>query len=69
MRLEYFRDGIEDFNMMELMKQLPDNVRNDLEKEIRTIAPAFGPTLQDPVRLTLIRRKIGSALEKHLKSK
>lgn len=68
-RLEYFRDGIEDFNMMELMKQLPDKVRTELEKEIRAVAPAFGPTLQDPVRLTLIRRKIGSALEKHLKSK
>ena len=55
--------------MMELMKQLPDKVRTELEKEIRAVAPAFGPTLQNPVRLTLIRRKIGSALEKHLKSK
>ena len=66
-RLEYFRDGVEDFNMMRLTEKLPPAVRAELEKEIRSIAPVSGKTSTDPLKLTLVRRKIGETLERHLR--
>lgn len=66
-RLEYFRDGVEDFNMMKLMEKLPPEIRTRLEKEIESIAPAFGKTSLDPVRLAEVRRRIGETLDKNLK--
>ena len=67
MRLEYFRDGVEDFNMMKLMEKLPPEIRTRLEKEIESIAPALGKTSLDPVRLAEVRRRIGETLDKNLK--
>ncbi len=65
-RVEYFRDGVEDFNMMALMKKLPAATQAKLNKEISSIAPAAGQMVFDPVKLTDIRRKIAEALEKGL---
>ena len=66
-RVENFRDGVEDFNMMRLTEKLPLPVRAELEKEIRSIAPVSGKTSTDPHKLTLARRKIGETLERHLR--
>jgi hypothetical protein len=66
-RLEYFRDGVEDFNMMELTKKLDENTKTQLEKEIQKVAPIFGPTSMDIGLLDKVRKLIGDTLEKKLK--
>lgn len=65
-RLEYFRDGVEDYRYLELVKLLPREKRAELERKIIEIAPAYGSTSIDPVRLRDVRRQIGTALEQAL---
>lgn len=67
-RLEYYRDGVEDFNMMSMIKELPAGVRAELEAEIAKVAPLMGRMNPDPVLMYEIRCKIGEALDKHMKN-
>ncbi|MBE6375947.1 MAG: DUF4091 domain-containing protein [Lentisphaerae bacterium] len=64
-RLEYYRDGVEDFNMMCMMKDLPAEVRAELEAEIAKVAPLMGKMNPDPEQMYEIRCKIGDALERY----
>ena len=66
-RLEYFRDGVEDFNMMTLTKKLDKNTKDLLDKEIQSVAPIFGKTSMDIEKLDKVRKLIGDTLEKKLK--
>lgn len=61
-RLEYFRDGIEDYMYLEMLK--PED-RKRLEAEIESVAPRYGNTESaDPAKLLSLRRKLATALEK-----
>lgn len=66
-RLEYFRDGVEDFNILELTKKLDKNTKALLDKEIQRIAPIFGSTSMDIGQVDRVRKLIGDTLEKKLK--
>ncbi|MBR7120918.1 MAG: DUF4091 domain-containing protein [Lentisphaeria bacterium] len=66
-RLEYFRDGVEDFNMMYLSRQLPPEIKAQIDREIAKVAPVMGKMNPDPVLMNEVRLKIGDLLEKHLK--
>lgn len=59
-RLEYFRDGIEDYNYFELLKEKGD--KTQLLKEIFEISPEFGPLDADIVKMHKLRLRIGDAL-------
>ncbi|MBE6365108.1 MAG: DUF4091 domain-containing protein [Lentisphaerae bacterium] len=66
-RLEYFRDGVEDFNMMYLSRQLPPEIKAQIDREIARVAPVMGKMNPDPVLMYEVRLMIGNLLEKHLK--
>jgi hypothetical protein len=68
-RLEYFRDGIDDFSYFELLKKLPDSKQKSLKKAIYKIAPEFGKTVIDPEALLATRNLIGDALSRNNKKR
>ncbi|MBE6359692.1 MAG: DUF4091 domain-containing protein [Lentisphaerae bacterium] len=65
-RLEYFRDGVEDFNMMILAETLPQEIAAQIKSEVAKITPVMGKCDPDPVKMYEIRNRIGDILEKNL---
>ena len=61
-RLEYFRDGIEDFEYFELLKSR--NNGDQLLKEVLTVTPKFSSPDYDLVKIHNLRLKIGEVLAK-----
>jgi len=61
-RMEYFRDGVEDFNLMELVKRLPESERIRLERRIAEISSDSSALWADPVRVAAVRRIVAKAL-------
>ena len=61
-RLEIFRDGIEDFAYFELMRSLPDEQREAFTREILEIAPLVGEPVPDITKMADLRDRIGAAL-------
>ena len=61
-RMEYFRDGVEDFNLMELVKRLPEGERLRLERRIAEISSDSSALLADSVRVAAVRRMVADAL-------
>ena len=61
-RMEYFRDGAEDYSLMELAKRLPDDVRAGLERRIAEVSSDRSALQVDPVRVAAVRRLIAEAL-------
>ena len=70
-RMEYFRDGAEDFNLMELVQGLPEGERAHLERRIAEISSDKSALLVDPVRIAAVRRLVGEAVStsRHNKEK
>ena len=64
-RLEYFRDGVEDFDMMCLTRALPADVKAALDREIARVAPETGRTIPDLMLMHEVREKIGETLDQH----
>ena len=65
-RLEYFRDGVEDYNMFALSRKLPAEKKAVVDKMISTIAPKEAEMSEDPVLMYEIRNQIGDYLDKNL---
>lgn len=65
-RLEYFRDGVEDYNMFCLSRKLPAAKKAVVDKMISTVAPKEAEMSQDPVLMYEIRNQIGDYLDKNL---
>ena len=61
-RMEYFRDGVEDFNLLALVKRLPEDERNRLERRIAEISSDRSALLADPVKVAAVRRLVAEAL-------
>ena len=61
-RMEYFRDGVEDFNLMKLVCNLPADERRRLERSIAEISSDRSALLTDPVRVASVRRLVAEAL-------
>ena len=61
-RMEYFRDGVEDFNLMEMVKRLPEDERLRLERHIAEISSDSSALLTDPVMVAAVRRIVAKAL-------
>ena len=61
-RMEYFRDGVEDFNLMELVKRLPERERRRVERSISGISSDRSSLLADPVRVAAVRRLVAEAV-------
>ena len=61
-RMEYFRDGVEDFNLMELVKKLPEKERRRVERSIAEISSDRSALLADPVRVAAVRRLVAEAV-------
>ena len=61
-RMEYFRDGVEDFNLMALSRGLPKADRVRLERSIAEISSDRSALLADPVRVAAVRRLVAEAL-------
>ena len=61
-RMEYFRDGVEDFNLMELVKKLPEQERRRVERSIAEISSDRSALLADPVRVAAVRRLVAEAV-------
>ena len=61
-RMEYFRDGVEDFNLMELVKKLPERERGRVERSIAEISSDRSALLADPVRVAAVRRLVAEAV-------
>jgi len=62
-RTEYFRDGVEDFNLMKLAERLPAETRARLEAKIAAAVSTEGPLRFDPVLIRDIRRAVAAAVE------
>ena len=60
--MEYFRDGVEDFNLMELVKKLPKQERRRVERSIAEISSARSARLAYPVRVAAVRRLVAEAV-------
>jgi len=69
-RLEYFRDGIEDFTYFEILKHLLNEKNENIEKEVLQIVPKIGDanynSLEEVVNL---RKKVGETIENLMKKK
>ncbi len=66
-RLEYFRDGMEDFNMFMLAKKLlPASKKAEFEALINKVAPKNAEMSQDPVLMYQVRDQIGELLSENL---
>ena len=63
-RMEYFRDGVEDFNLLQLSRRLPKDVRAKLEKEIAGISSDHAALCTDPAKVAAVRRKVAEALSR-----
>jgi hypothetical protein len=61
-RLEYFRDGIEDYTYFKLLEKR-SNAKNALLKEVLKLSPKFAPPELDVAKLHELRLKIGNSLE------
>ena len=61
-RMEYFRDGVEDFNLMELVRGLPAADRRRLERSIAEISSDRSALLADPVRVAAVRRLVAESI-------
>ena len=61
-RMEYFRDGVEDFNLMEMVKRLPEDERLRLERHIAEISSDSSALMTDPVMVAAVRRIVAKAL-------
>ena len=61
-RMEYFRDGAEDFKLLELVHTLPAEARLRLERRIAEISSDRSALLADPVRVASVRRLVAEAL-------
>ena len=61
-RMEYFRDGVEDFNLMEMVKRLPEQERRRVERSIAGISSDRSALLTDPVRVAAVRRLVAEAV-------
>ena len=57
-RMEYFRDGVEDFNLMGLVKKLPERERRRVEQRIAEISSDKSALLADPVRVAAVRPSV-----------
>jgi hypothetical protein len=66
-RLEYFRDGIEDFNMLWMTKELPPEAKKEVDALVAEIAPVLGKLNYDPILMYETRNKIGNILDKYSK--
>ena len=66
-RLEYFRDGIEDFNMFYLSKDLPPEAKKEVDDLIALVAPVLKKMNYDPILMYETRNKIGDIIDKHSK--
>ena len=67
-RMEYFRDGVEDFNLLQLSRRLPKDVRAKLEKEIAGISSDRSALCTDPAKVAAVRRLVAEALAGNHKS-
>ena len=65
-RLEYFRDGVEDYNMFCLSRKLPAAKKAVVDQMISKIAPKDKEMSQDPVLMYQTRNEIGEYLDKNL---
>ena len=61
-RMEYFRDGAEDFKLLELVRGLPVEAQLRLERRIAEISSDHSALLADPVRVASVRRLVAEAL-------
>lgn len=61
-RMEYFRDGVEDFNLMGLVRGLPEEERLRVERRIAEISTDRSALVADPVRVAAVRRLVAEAL-------
>ena len=61
-RMEYFRDGVEDFNLMELVKKLPEMERRRVERSIAEISSDKSALKADPLRVAAVRRLVAEAV-------
>jgi len=61
-RMEYFRDGVEDFNLMEFVRQLPEGEKALLERRIAEISSDKTALLVDPVRIAAVRHLVGETV-------
>ena len=61
-RMEYFRDGAEDFKLLELVRSLPVEAQLRLERRIAEISSDHSALLADPVRVASVRRLVAEAL-------
>ena len=61
-RMEYFRDGVEDFNLMQLARRLPKDVREKLERVIAEVASDHSALRIDPAAVARERRMVAEAL-------
>ncbi len=61
-RMEYFRDGAEDFKLLELVRSLPVEAQLRLERRIAEISSDHTALLTDPVRVAAVRRLVAEAL-------
>ena len=61
-RMEYFRDGAEDFKLLELVRTLPAEARLRLERRIAEISSDHSALLADPVRVASVRRLVAETL-------
>ena len=66
-RLEYFRDGVEDFNMFMLSRKLPEKAKKQIDALIARIVPENAEMNDDPVLMYEIRNQIGDILDKNFK--
>ena len=63
-RMEYFRDGVEDFNLLQLSRKLPKDVRAKLERRIAEISSDRSSLAVDPAKVAAVRRLVAETLEK-----
>lgn len=62
LRLEIFRDGIEDYCYFEMMKTLPQKFQKEMYEEILSVVPLQGDPKADLLKMRQIRDRIGNAL-------
>ena len=66
-RMEYFRDGMEDFKLLELVRTLPAEARLRLERRIAEISSDRSALSTDPAKVAAVRRLVAEALAAHQK--
>ena len=61
-RMEYFRDGAEDFELLRLADALPEPERTELAKRIAEISSDSSALAVDPERMSEVRRLVADTL-------